>query len=111
MALASDKYSTKVQGETMKFFINEQEVDRVAFFQTFYGTSLNAKSDDITLTFLRVFAETILDKEKFDELTKNSMNFYTTMMFNRQSAHLVSGNLFRIEQEPIEPEIEEEVAA
>jgi hypothetical protein len=33
------------------------------------------------------------------------------MMFNRQSAHLVSGNLFRIEQEPIEPEIEEEVAA
>lgn len=85
----------------MKFFINEQEVEQSVFYQTFYGTSLNAKSDDITLTFLRVFAEAVLDKAKFDEMTQNAVNFYTTMMFNRQTAYLVAGNLFRIEAEPV----------
>lgn len=86
----------------MKFFINGQQVEQSVFFQTFYGTSLNAKSDDITLTFLRVFAEALLDKAKFDEMTQNAVNFYTTMMFNRQSTHIVAGNVFHVEQEPIE---------
>ena len=48
-----------------------------------------------------MFAEALLEKEQFDTMTQNAVNFYTTLMFNRQTAHLVSGNLFRIEQEPV----------
>lgn len=96
----------------MKFFINEQEVEQELFFNTFYATSLNAKSDDIVLTYLRLFAETMLEKEKFDEMSKNAANYYTTMMFKKQSINMVGPNIFRIEQEPVvEPEIPAEVAA
>lgn len=94
----------------MKFTINGQEFKQEEFFNHFFATSLAVKMDDLTLIFMRGLAETLLETDKLNAMTKNLANFYGVQMFNKQTTYLVGGNIFRVEEES-KTEIPAEVAA